>query len=867
MQNSKQSTHYSLWPQRGECEQNPFWAYQFLVIIVVFSALVGIGTVQADEVAASLQDKSGALVDGPSGFVSDNPIRFRIQGQIVARRLDDGTYAGVVTNGMYIYRQVPQVEIDKLNLDDFLGRDDLLELRAQRGVVFYSLDANDAVVTETSTLARHISGVYLEGDVVFQAGYNEITAERLYYDIAANRALILDGVMRMCLPDINLPLYLRADRIRQLSSDHFTAENIKLSNDEFYTPGTWLGAGSAEIKASRSSGGSKRLNYTLDNVTVNIGDVPVFWWPKAAGSTASSESPLREVHTSYSSDYGISIETKWDIAWLFGTKKLDNVDASLRIDEFTKRGPAVGIEADYLDRKGGNYFGNLKTYMVNDDGVDDLGRLDSRNDVTPIRPLRGRARWQHRQYLPLDWLANIEISYQSDPDFLESWEEREFDTDKEQETALYFKQQRNNWAFDFLGKWHLNDFDYTLTELPTAGFHVAGQDIFSLFTYHHDGYISHLRELAGDRDVPGFGQKYEPSILPGQLNNDSYAFAVSRHELSLPIHFDQWHLMPTVIGTYVQDDAAGDKSFVHGAGGFRAATQFWHVDNTVKSRIWNLHRLRHIIIPECSLFFFDSDQGDDESESLFGANTPGSTVSDRDAPDRVFNIGLRQRFQTMRGPKGNRHSVDFFRINTQVTLVNNDVDGVHVPNRFFFSSPEPQFDRAPIINADFANLGLARREQINQTLNDHASADWAWLISDTTAVTGMFNYNMHDGTISQAETGIAVQRSPRTSYYLSDRLTRDCDPFEHADSHILTAAASYRINRKYIVGIAHQYDISRTEASYLQAVLVRKFRHWYGAFSFSYDDTRDRISFQVSFWPESFSKIALGSRRFNRLAK
>jgi len=799
------------------------------------------------------------------------PVRVVPLGQqvrILSRRQDDGTDIFVYSGGIYVYQKRPK-------------EDTLIEFRAQNGVVFYSQqeiyqisteqDPNHRQLDEGDIFGQVVTGIYFEGDVVLQAGHHKITAEKLYYDFTQNRALLLDGCLRLYLPDPSVPFYVRAQQIRRLSRNRFAAENVKISTDEFHQPHFWLGAGRVDIMGEDKTGSApvtlsdaQRFNYDLRDLTFNLGDLPIFWWPRLSGDTTKLQVPIKTVHTSYSSEFGASFESQWHLLSMLGLRSPAGVDSSLRLDEFSKRGPAAGVEFDYIGSKA---FGNLRSYLINDNGQDRLGRFDSREDISPEHDLRGRVRWQHRQFLPLDWQSTFEISYLSDPEFLESWEEKEFDTDKGQETLVYFKQQRDNWAFDFLGKWRLNDFDYTVTELPTAGFHIAGADIFEIFTYHHDGYISRFAERPGHRDVPDYSGDYAPWRLGQMLDQDDYAFGLSRHELALPLHWAGWHIAPTVIGKYVYNDASGevDNSFVQGAAGFRASTQLWHVDHDVKSRIWDIDGLRHVVIPEVSVFWVDSDLTEAVSRD-------------------VYNFTLRQRFQTKRGRPGNKHSVDFLRFDASVNLLERDEENVDMPAEFFFSRPEEQFGVRPYVNADFANMspfvssdlsqiGLARRERLSHNFADHVTGKATWLISDTTVVNGNINYNMHDGNISQAGGAIAVQRSPRTSYYLGHLFLHDADPFDEGepirtrDSNYLTAGASYRLNRKYTLGLAHQFDIERSTGAHSQLVIIRKFSRWYGAFSFSHNPLRNSISFSVSFWPEGFDKIALGSRRYSRLAR
>ena len=243
------------------------------------------------------------------------------------------------------------------------------------------------------------------------------------------------------------------------------------------------------------------------------------------------------------------------------------------------------------------------------------------------------------------------------------------------------------------------------------------------------------------------------------------------------------------------------------------------------------------------------------------------------AQQNIFNFALRQRWQTKRGPEGQKHSVDFFRLDCSLSLVDNDQDDSELPGKFFYTAPERQFGNTPLLNTDLVNLGLTRRERINQNLSDHADADWSWRISESTIFTGGINYNLHDGVISQAHSAIALQRSDRLSFYIGNRFLHNGDPFDDGDppgfrdSHYLTSGASYKLNKKFTLSAAHQFDLDRIDPAYTQAVLIRKFNRFYSAFSISFDPDRETVSFSVSFWPEGFDKFALGTRRFSRLTR
>lgn len=759
--------------------------------------------------------------------------------RIESRPTADGTDVGIYSGGFYAYQR------SDLGAEG-AGDEFLLELRGENAVVFY----NQKRMFDGDP---NIGGVYLEGDVLLQARHHQITTDRLYYDFQRQTALVIDGTLQLHMPRYRQSVYVRAKEIRQLGEAHFAVTDVQMSTDEFYQPHTWAGIKALDIKQDAND--PNLIQYDMHDFTVNLGPLPLFWWPRMKGQTASPETALQAIHMGDSSDNGFSVETEWPLTRLLNLPEVKGVEPTLKLDNYSKRGPGAGLDVDYIRE---NHYGRLRGYLLGDDGKDRLSRFPARKDVEPMRDLRGRLRWQHRQYLSHDWQATAEASWISDPDYLESWEKDEFNGDKEQETLLYLKKQRDNWAFDVLNKWQLNDYGPTITELPTGGFHLAGQDLFEHFTYQQNTTLSHMQERVDDRKVPGFSGTYEPSVLPPTIDGDHFAYGVSRHELALPLHGGGFHLAPTAIGTAVFDDsqtgAPTQNSFHQGAFGFRASTQYWHINRSVRSRLWNLDQIRHIVIPEVSMFWVQSNQRNTREQDL-------------------VNLALRQRWQTKRGLPGEKHSVDFLRLDTAVTLVSNDVDNVDIPNTFFFACPEPQFMKPAFVNDDLANLGLARREQVNQTLSDFAYSNLEWRISDTTLFQSSANYNIHDAILSQIAGTVAVQRSPRTSYFAGMRYLNDGNVshdkvnqiFETVDGKFVHGGMTYKINRKYTVAFSHQFDLENDQTAYSQVGVIRKFPRWYGAFTVEFNSFRDSYSVGITFWPEGFGGAALGSRRYQHV--
>lgn len=95
---------------------------------------------------------------------------------------------------------------------------------------------------ELGAVSDILSAVYLEGDVILSRGRRTIRASRLFYDFDNERALILDAVMFAPVPSRNVPIYVRADEVRQLSSREYVARHALISTSEFHTPHYAVGA-------------------------------------------------------------------------------------------------------------------------------------------------------------------------------------------------------------------------------------------------------------------------------------------------------------------------------------------------------------------------------------------------------------------------------------------------------------------------------------------------------------------------------------------------------------------------------------------------------------------------------------------------
>jgi hypothetical protein len=202
-----------------------------------------------------------------------------------------------------------------------------------------------------------------------------------------------------------------------------------------------------------------------------------------------------------------------------------------------------------------------------------------------------------------------------------------------------------------------------------------------------------------------------------------------------------------------------------------------------------------------------------------------------------FSLALYQRLQTKRGNPGDRRTVDWMRFNVVAGFYDAAQQSLPADGRFLSYRPEYSLDR------------------------NHINAEWFWHLSDSTTILADTNYDWDDEVFGRVNAGIAVHRSPRLGYYLGVRAIRDFN------STVGTVGGYYKINRKYSVSAFQQYDFRYNDGSNLATSLsfVRKFPRWYVAFSFSYVEATDEVTFVLSFWPEGVPELNIGSGHLETL--
>jgi hypothetical protein len=431
------------------------------------------------------------------------------------------------------------------------------------------------------------------------------------------------------------------------------------------------------------------------------------------------------------------------------------------------------------------------------------------------------------------------VSYLSDEHFLESYYRGEFNAGKEQETLVHLKRIEDNWGLSILGKVRINEFASQLEELPTVEYHLAGQSLLDdKLTFYSDSQVSRFRQRSAS----------------GSVSEEFYTFMWQRAELDMPMLWGRMKVVPFVAGTAGYEDGMGFRTNIDGStaptenevyfgeAGTRVSLQpFWKVYPDVKSRVWDVNQLRHTLKPYVTaVSYTDSDP----------------VIEQRN----VLNLGISQRLETKRGHGSKQRTVDWMRLDMDVTWVDNSGDTSGGPDRFIWNKPFiPLVDRysTAVPQQD------RRSSNIFGPSRNYIGADYLWRLSDTTAVMSDMNFDMQSGVVQQFNIGFSHLRWPNLSYYIGSRYLRRVDNnLGEKGSNTFTFAATYVLDPRYTVIFSQQFDFDYGANIRSDITFLRRYHRMYWGLTFSADESLKRQAIIFSVWPQGVQELAIGPRRY-----
>jgi len=721
-------------------------------------------------------------------------------------------------------------------------------LQAERGVVFLSSEAR----TMSGVLGSNdVSGIYIEGNASVTDGQYTLRGSKMFYDPATERATVFDAVFYTWDQKRGMPLYLRAATIRQSARGEWTAEKATLANVALAEPHFSIGAESLTVRLAQpepglalagAGGGAGVPTIEAEGVGFRAGSVPLLGLPRYEGELRPS--PLRDVRVA-TQDGDVMIGTRWDLFTIFNRDAPEGSKLDLLLDGYFDRGPAAGLDAEW-ERE--DMTGDSLSYYIYDNGTDLLssGARISHDDESRGMFTVGNI-WRVSDL----WTLYIEGSYISDPTFVNAFFDPLGETRREFTNSFLARRQTDQDMFSLEARGTFNDFisneyllqsqGYVVENLPEAKYARFSDQIFDLLSYSTENSVGWYQARFSQPELRDYGYNNKRraragfGLLPGdtlaeQLEAENFPEGGvgrfdTRHELEMPLVWGPFNVVPFVVGrmtAWSEDfdgfdgtDGVEDAARVWGSTGARASTTIVNVNNGVDSRTFDLHRMRHIIEPYMSGW-------------IAGTNVdPGNLpVYDREveplADGTIMNMGIRQTWQTERGPERNMRSVDWITLDLGYTWSSSNAPKTSPFGRYISYQPE------------LSNPG------------EFANASTTVLLTEALTIVGDCVWDFDEHALSRGSIGGEIDHGDGFTTYSELRYLRDFD------DTIVASGVRMELTSKYSIGVEGTWNLIENHFQNTNIVVTRRFAQWTIEVSAGFDDISDIFEAGVSVRPAGF---------------
>jgi hypothetical protein len=275
-----------------------------------------------------------------------------------------------------------------------------------------------------------------------------------------------------------------------------------------------------------------------------------------------------------------------------------------------------------------------------------------------------------------------------------------------------------------------------------------------------------------------------------------------------------------------------------------SVSPYWKAFGGVRSQLWDLSGLRHVVRPHLTAVAYTQNE---------------SVIEQRD----TLNVGVSQRLQTRRGFGENRRVVDWMRLDMDVTWVNDPGDSSAGADRFVWNKPF-----IPPINRFSGTVpGRDRRgTHVFGPRRHYFGADYVWRLSDTTAVLSDMNLDMQSGVVQQCSVGVSHLRWPNLQFYLGSRYLRRIENgLGEKGSNAVTSAVTYALDPRYTVVFSQQFDFDYGKTVRSDITFLRRYHRIYWGLTYSADASLDNQSIGFSIWPQGVPGLGIGNRKYASL--
>ncbi|MFA6047106.1 MAG: hypothetical protein WC718_19145, partial [Phycisphaerales bacterium] len=383
----------------------------------------------------------------------------------------------------------------------------LLQLSAQRAVVFTE---PGPIQNMLQLSAEKVRGIFLEGDAIATDGKYTMRGPQVYYDVQANKAVVLDAVFWTYDELEKLTLYVRAKTLRQTAATTFTGEDAELTNTGF-ADGE-LSIGLSKVTISKKVAPDQRTSaldgsrppemvtwVEAEGVTPEFEGMPFFYFPSFAGDP--NDKTLKDFVIRNRSGSGAEILVSWDTYALLGLEKPSHTKLDLLTDLYIERGPAIGLKGRWKeDAQQGEFFAYTLPIDRGWDTTQSGTKINHDEDFRGI--VYGEERWR----VDDQWTIFAEVAYQSDPTFVPAFFSVLGETRREFTNAISARRLEDNSYLSLEVRGNLNNFltneyleesqGYSVTKTPQITYARLADDLLSGLA---PGFLTYTSEYSATR--------------------------------------------------------------------------------------------------------------------------------------------------------------------------------------------------------------------------------------------------------------------------------------------------------------------------------------------------------------------------------
>ncbi len=515
-----------------------------------------------------------------------------------------------------------------------------IDISADRLVLWSDSDISDLSQDHSLDVSKVHLELYLEGNIIFRQGEQEIYAERMYFDVSTRRGLIREAEVFATIPNAEGLIRLRAEEIRIPNEGEMVANDAFVTTSRIGDPLYRFQMGQLMLQSQKMPRknpftGQVQIDPTTGEpiidakkklvarrTMVKVGDAPIFYLPYFAAPMDSPSQIINKFSIRNDSIFGFQPMIGVDAYRLFGIERpWKGTSWDLNGFYYTKRGPGMGTEFSY-DRRGegmdiplgplsGKGKGNFEFWGIYDTGEDNLG-LDRRH-LTPEKEFRYQIFGRHRGTFGNDWELRFQLGILSDRNFQEEYFQRSWYEEPDRATQIEIRKSEENKTLSLWADVRTNDFHTQTERIPQLDFYWLGQpllnDALTWNSYSQIGYV-HLFPDTAPKDP---NDRALWRLLSWEEERKGIRTS-TRHEISYPFQLGSVKLVPFALGeiAYWGEDLQGeDASRVYGQAGFRATLPMWRYFNW-QNRLFNVNGIMHKIEFDVEAMVAGADKSVDE---------------------------------------------------------------------------------------------------------------------------------------------------------------------------------------------------------------------------------------------------------------